>query len=339
MFKAILNYDGDMQGNPRLSVATIVDDHRPAPNAGSTTAAGKDSYCESHDFATTLTATRDQPSRMILCPLFFTSSRTIKGGPGSEWPGSEKIVTCDSIGTRLSAAMWTTGVFVLHEYTHLNEIMETVWKKGWKTKLGPTKDLAYGFDACKTLDKKLATRNADSYANFANELFWTTTCDRDFDPPLADDFAAIDELIVLGGLLDTDPTEEDDPSAEGDPPAEAGSAARENSATRRDLAAKEGLSSTKGTQQQKSQKSQLEMRKRATFSQPYEHPIPMTDWENTYTVEQLDQYLEGHTEALHICSAIIEQAERNTARFNRIFRQYFKPDDREKVLGKFLSKK
>ena len=62
----------------------------------------------------------------------------------------------------------------------------------------------------------------------------------------------------------------------------------------------------------------------------------MTGKDNTYTSQQMDQYLEAHTDALHICSVITEQAERKTDRFERIFRQYFKPDDRELVVGKYL---
>ena len=78
------------------------------------------------------------------------------------------------------------------------------------------------------------------------------------------------------------------------------------------------------------------LHKRADFSRPYEHPIPKTEWADSYTVKQMDQYLEAHIDALHMCSVVIEQAERNTERFDRLFHTYFRPDDREIVLSKFL---
>jgi hypothetical protein len=217
---------------------------------------------------------------------------------------------------------------MLHEYTHMPEIMENVWRRGGKKKLGFTNDYVYGFDSCKKIDRKLATRNADNYANFANELFWTATCNRDFDPPVAADFTAIDELIMLSGALDTHPTEEGDPSAEGDPLAEEGAAAKGDPST------------ATGTQQQKTQReieSDLSLHKRTAFSQPYRYPVPKTDVDNNYPAEQMDQFLEGHVDALQLCRVVIKQSTQNPAGFDKVFREYFAPKDRELVISKFAT--
>jgi hypothetical protein len=100
---------------------------------------------------------------------------------------------------------------------------------------------------------------------------------------------------------------------------------------------KKGKSSAKGAQQQKSQRdiqfAALSLHKRTAFSQPYGHPVPRTD-SNTYTVGEMDQLLQGHIDALHICSVVIEQATCDPDRFDRIFGQYFRPEDRRQVLGK-----
>lgn len=319
MFKAILDYNGEKLGNPKFRIVNIVDDHKPTKPSHDS---GKDRYCTPERIAVTLTRSPDQPSRMILCPLFFTAGATINGGPGREWPDTAKPVTCDTIGTRLSEAMWTAGSLMLHEYTHMPEIMEDVWRRGWKKKLGFTKDHAYGFESCKKIDRKLAISNADNYADFASELFWTATCNRDFDPPVADDFTAIDELIMLSGALDIDPTEGEDPSAEGG------------------AAAKGDPSTATGTQQQKSQREippDLSLQKRTAFSQPYRYPVPKIDVDNTYTAEQMDQFLEGHVDALQLCRVVIKQSTKNPTGFDKIFREYFAPKDRELVISKFTT--
>jgi hypothetical protein len=77
-------------------------------------------------------------------------------------------------------------------------------------------------------------------------------------------------------------------------------------------------------------------RKRTAFSPTYEHPIPNKNVDNTYTVQQMDQYLQGHIDAMAISLVVIEQAECDPERFERILREYFKPEDRRMVLGKCI---
>jgi hypothetical protein len=81
--------------------------------------------------------------------------------------------------------------------------------------------------------------------------------------------------------------------------------------------------------------SSLSHLKRTAFTRPYSHPIPSTDDgnPNTYTVQRMDQFREGHVDAMYICSVVIEQATRNSARFDRIFGEFFQPADRELVLS------
>jgi hypothetical protein len=202
--------------------------------------------------------------------------------------------------------MATKGHTVLHEYTHVTEVMQSIFGSGISLK-GRTDDHAYGFDRCRKLDKNYARVNADSYASFATELFWTTMCERDFDPPapVAQPASPEEQGDMLDGL-------------------DLGSTTK-------------GESSAKETQQQKSQReiqsAALLLHKRTAFSQPYEHLIPRTDL-NTYTVGEMDRFLQGHIDALHICSVIIEQATCDPDRFGRIFGQYFRPEDRRQVLGK-----
>jgi hypothetical protein len=57
--------------------------------------------------------------------------------------------------------------------------------------------------------------------------------------------------------------------------------------------------------------------------------------ENTYTAQQMDQYQQGHLEALFICKTVIDASTRQVDRFDRIFKEYFPMADRQLVLGLF----
>jgi hypothetical protein len=78
------------------------------------------------------------------------------------------------------------------------------------------------------------------------------------------------------------------------------------------------------------------LQKRTAFSQPYRYPIPKTNVDNTYTVDQMDQFLEGHVDALQLCRVVIKQSTKNPTGFDKIFREHFAPKDRELVISKFL---
>lgn len=310
VFKTILDIRGTNQGNPKLSIMEIIDDFKPDDAIAKKHHLPKDRHCRPKSFA--LTSDLSTPTRMILCPMFFTrgtidpSLRKVPPGYKPVTGSTVEPVTCASIGSRVGPAMATKGQTILHEYTHVAEVMQSVFGGGVSPK-GRTDDHAYGFDRCRKLDKNYARINADSYASFATELFWTTMCERDFDPPapVAQSASPEEQSDMLDGL---------------------------------DLGStKKGESSAKGTQQQKSQREiqsvALSLHKRTAFSQPYEHPTPRTDL-NHYTVGKMDRFLQGHIDALHICSAVIEQATCNPDRFDRIFGEYFRPEDRRQVLGK-----
>jgi hypothetical protein len=346
----------------------IVDDFKPDDDIAKKHHLPSDRHCRPKSFA--LTSDLSTPTRINLCPMFFTRG-TIDAGLRKVPPGYQPVtggtiepVTCDTIGARVSPAMATKGHTVLHEYTHITEVMQSIFGGVISTK-GRTDDHAYGFDRCRKLDKTYARVNADSYASFATELFWTTMCKRDFDPPSpVGPQSSPDELNDLLIGLDLGRTTKGESSVKGGSAAKGGSAVKGGSAAKRNLVAKgassakgtgtpatkatstttgtpskKGPSTATGTQQQKSQRedqSALSLQKRTAFSQPYEHPIPRTDFHSNYPVELMDLYLEAHRDALHICSVIIEEAERNTDRFNRIFGLYFKPEDRDLILSMFL---
>lgn len=176
MFKTILDYDGGKQGNPRLSDVFLVQDEPEG------TGKNRKWHCnrplkgaETTNYIDSLYATE-----LILCKWFFILG-TIEGVPGNEPKSSgARQVTCDALGRRVSVIMETRGQTLLHEYTHFQDMMTSVFGSDVKR----TSDIAYGYADCRNLDKKLATKNADSYASFASELLWTTKCDRDFEPPL-----------------------------------------------------------------------------------------------------------------------------------------------------------
>jgi len=129
-----------------------VDDF-PAP------AEGEEDHRRCKDDTAALTGRRASPSsriRIILCPLFFKRG-TIEGGEGREWPGVDTL-RCSNLGDRVTDRMKTVGHNLLHEYTHIDDIVQ------------PPLDQHAGNDAYGFYDKRTARFNADSYTVFATEL-------------------------------------------------------------------------------------------------------------------------------------------------------------------------
>ena len=198
----MLGSTGAKKGNPKFKDVKIVDD-RPDIESG-----GEPKQCTPGKTAVTIHGWKIgfgafYPSEIILCPQFFLFG-TIDGGPGREWPG-KPTRTCDNVGTSVSRLMWTLSHFVVHEYTHLEEIMQPVLGQA-------TKDHVYDFYQSRNLDKALATKNADSYANFATELMWSSKCDRDFAAPGPDNKHPLARPVA-------------DPASQDVPPAAASSSA------------------------------------------------------------------------------------------------------------------
>lgn len=108
-------------------------------------------------------------TEMVLCNWFYMQP-TIEGVPGKI--GGREI-GCDALGKRVSMIMYTRGQMLLHEYTNVQDIMRPLLGEEQKI----TRDHAYGFADCRSSDKNMATKTADSYSCFASELFWTTKCD------------------------------------------------------------------------------------------------------------------------------------------------------------------
>lgn len=63
--------------------------------------------------------------------------------------------------------------------------------------------------------------------------------------------------------------------------------------------------------------------------------MPHTDKDNTYTTQQMEQFYQGHVDTLRMCSDVVQEAADNPTRFDRIFREYFDPADRDLVIRKF----
>ena len=287
MFKSILDADREGKGNPKLEDIDLVDDY-PQPQYE------QDLWCAKGD-ATALTLPKHADTiknrrQLILCPSFWRYG-TFEGGVHREWPN---VVTrkCSNIAYRVSRRMETLGEVLLHEYTHIDEIVQPPLPR--PAAVDPmVKDFADNFHDSRELaltDPGKAKYNADSYAKFATELTWSTRCKRDFEEPFEDN--GFDSSVKPVGVRRQEP--------------------------RQDIQLAPSL------------------HKRTAFSQPYQHPIPKTNVDNTYTVEQMDQFLEGHIDALQLCRVAIKQSTKNPARFDKIFRQYFRPNDRELVISKFM---
>ncbi|KAF2239302.1 hypothetical protein EV356DRAFT_169743 [Viridothelium virens] len=99
-------------------------------------------------------------------------------GHGGIGKGYETVeaVKCENIGPTVYGKMETMGLYMMHEYTH--------WKNLVAPPLGKeTSDEAYRPNGVRNLTKKKAKRNADSYAWFATEDFWTAVCQTNYQDP------------------------------------------------------------------------------------------------------------------------------------------------------------
>jgi hypothetical protein len=295
VFQKILDPDGDKEGNPKLEDIDVVDDFlQPKGN--------QELYCACGDAtAWTIPKHEDEAkhrTQMILCPDFWKHGTFLGGSPHRQWPG---VITrtCNNIGNRVSSKMHTLGGILLHEYTHVEDLVQPPLSKH-------VEDPAKHFYESRMLaleKPEQAKSNADNYAGFAAELTWSTLCNRDFEAPFNDDVPA--PRSVDNKRTDTKGTDNE---------------------------------ATESKQQRPRHDVQLapSLQKRTAFSQPYQYPIPNTNNKfNTYTVEEMDKFRAAHIDALNICSVVINEATRNPKRFDKIFREYFSLEDRKLVLGQF----
>lgn len=107
-----------------------------------------------------------------------------------------------TIGTTVSDKMTSLGGYALvHELTHAGPVFQSSATKAF-TDLPETGDVAYGPQKVLQLlagqgkdsdghpiPAKYCINNADSYAWFVNEIYWTITCKRNFGPPTDNSYA------------------------------------------------------------------------------------------------------------------------------------------------------
>lgn len=308
MFKAILDADGEGKGNPEFEEIDIVDDFPSIYG-------DQDLFCDSGEVAWTGSKQDDrgqQRVQIILCPPFFKQG-TFQGGPDREWP---RIPTpkCSNVGSRVSTKMDTLGSFLLHEYTHVDELVQPPLCEH-------VEDHEYGYYDTRELaltEPDLTKHNADSYAAFATELTWSKLCHRDFEAPLEDHGAKLPAPDDKGADTKGADTKETHKNAID---SKATSSKRQES--RYDIQLAPSL------------------HRRTPLPNDYGVYTPTTlrtnketgESENTYTTQQMDQFQQGHMEVLTMCRTVIEASTREVDRFNRIFGEYFPPADRQLVLG------
>ncbi|KAI9880630.1 MAG: hypothetical protein M1830_001981 [Pleopsidium flavum] len=99
---------------------------------------------------------------------------------------------CEDLGDNVSYKMLTIAGTLLHEYTHWNKLAQDI--VGGEVIDQPN---GYGPVNTRTLDKSLALKNADNYAYFASEVFWSVICEKSYADPRAgidDDDPACDGI-------------------------------------------------------------------------------------------------------------------------------------------------
>lgn len=103
--------------------------------------------------------TTEKPE-LVVCPLGLKM-------------GSLGNVTCETWFPRISRKMDSIGFVLLHEYTHWETLMSPVMLPAFQEKAAI--DEAMGPWKVRQLTRHQATWNADSYAWFAQEVWWTQT--------------------------------------------------------------------------------------------------------------------------------------------------------------------
>lgn len=160
MFNNILGGPTSDRGSSLLRSITIVRDYRD-PETGRYHCTRRSRQAVFDD---------KSPPEMIICPVAFTYA----GGIDKAYR-DVAAVTCDTVGYEVSKRMNTMGSTILHEYTHFTRLVVpplTAATEDYENKLHQLKVIARTGDA---------VYNAESYAQFANEAFWTLKCGRWFD--------------------------------------------------------------------------------------------------------------------------------------------------------------
>lgn len=171
---AILDFSGAGKSSPEFDGILVVDDHQHPEDTRRNLCDKTPGRTERDIYAWMMRPIGDFKEELVLCPLFFELGIIDKNrGPAErQWPGAPDV-SCDTIGKFIDAKMEIMGHALIHEYTHLDVLVKPVVGKHVTD---------YFYDPAKTrkLEKEKATTNAESYAWFATELFWSNLCKRDF---------------------------------------------------------------------------------------------------------------------------------------------------------------
>ncbi|KAF1352619.1 hypothetical protein BDV97DRAFT_271295, partial [Delphinella strobiligena] len=129
---------------------------------------------------------------IVTCPSLFDKKAvtSLNGADATDEP----YITCDellssdgSTGTgAVSYKMNSLGMTLLHEYTHYDAMLETIFGAPIIDQADANGEpIGYGPVQVRALDKGLAPFNADSYAYYASEVLWSVLCGADFTDPTA----------------------------------------------------------------------------------------------------------------------------------------------------------
>lgn len=101
--------------------------------------------------------------KMIVCPAGFRQTPLLS-------------ISCDTLGEDVSDAMESLGASILHEYTHYTKLISPPLA-------GSSTDDQYGwYNSQAFAPYAESLQNADSYAWFAIEAYFTIKCHRNFGP-------------------------------------------------------------------------------------------------------------------------------------------------------------
>ncbi|CAF9915984.1 MAG: hypothetical protein HETSPECPRED_002704 [Heterodermia speciosa] len=124
---------------------------------------------------------------IVLCPNAF-KKKAVTSLNGAENPAdnpddAKHYILCDDlkINGHVSYLMNSLGSTLLHEYTHYDGLVESIFG-------APIIDQDNGYgpvNVYNNLDKGLSPFNADSYMYYALHTLWNELCSFEFDPPRA----------------------------------------------------------------------------------------------------------------------------------------------------------
>jgi hypothetical protein len=172
---SIFDYDGGMQGHPKLDEVHLVDDYSDAEAPNGNCNLGLADGLHSGAISMNSDQLAGRVDELILCPRFFATPGNPKKPRFSVENGGKTHLDCQKIDNRLKDDMMTAGSSLVYEYTHFNDIahgLNVIDHPG-----------GYALKGASGPDKAKATPNADNYAWLVTEIMWSVVCDREFINP------------------------------------------------------------------------------------------------------------------------------------------------------------